>query len=716
MINQPFMYFESTINKANHLIMKKLYLSLLFSFISLSIFSQMRIIDPQNQWWQSKASIENVHIEMKPAGIFCETAITFDVKSSESDFNDETPLEYIYDFSMPDDVVFNDSWLWIEDYISEGQIYEQSEGTAIYESIVDRQQDPSILAKSQNDNYNFRIYPLFDDSTRRVKLSYIVPFKNENISLESTLPLSFLRDSYEKPQNVTLSISDDENWFHTPINSTEWIQTSSENNVTTYTLSNESTFASQDVIFNSEVQEEYSLGVYEEDGTKYFQLIYEPELEFETAPTYNLILLDHESDNTNVDRNTILSLLSDELNELTEVDKFNILFHDFTPKFTNDAWATTDPENIAAAINIVSASSATTFSWLSTLLPEALAYVEEKGQNTRIVIISADNNFYEEESSNDFLSTINDFISQMSTEASISILDYSKHRPGDWIGGEYYRGNEFLYNRLAQQNNGTYQISLSQNAMTTAFKKIFIKEVEYIDEYDLDIDNEFGFSYSNFIVGPSQKILLGEPIMMTGKYIGSAPFNLEFNALYNNEVIQKSLTLTPNIELDTKATTAWAAQHLLNNENTSDQDVRNDVVDLSIRERVLCTQTVFLCLERDFLSISSNNGEGEGGDIVLIATEDTKNNENQIIAYPNPFTEYVNIDIPANFTTNNEDIKVQILSVDGKLLKTVDQKTVLKDGKFTVQWVPEFDVEGGIYFVRIITESNLETLKIMFVK
>ncbi len=157
----------------------------------------MRIIDPQNQWWQSNASIENVHIEMKSAGIFCETAITFDVKSSGSDFDNETPLEYIYDFSMPDDVVFNDSWLWIEDYISEGLIYEQSEGTAIYESIVDRQQDPLILAKSQNNTYNFRIYPLFDDSTRRVKLSYIVPFKSKNKSLESTLPLSFLKDSYE---------------------------------------------------------------------------------------------------------------------------------------------------------------------------------------------------------------------------------------------------------------------------------------------------------------------------------------------------------------------------------------------------------------------------------------------------------------------------------------------------------------------------------------
>ena len=677
----------------------------------------MRIIDPQNQWWQSSASIENVRIEIKPIGIFCETAITFDVKSSDSNFDDETPLEYIYDFSMPDDVVFNDSWLWIEDYISEGLIYEQSEGTAIYESIVDRQQDPSILAKNQNNTYNFRIYPLFDDSTRRVKLSYVVPFKSKNNSLESTLPLSFLRDSYEKPQNVTLTISDDNNWFHTPINSTDWVQTSSDNDLTTYMLSQDSEFANQDVLFKSEVQDEYTFGVYEEDGTKYFQLIYEPEIDIETTPTHNLIVLDHETDNTNVELNTILSILSDGLNDLNEVDKFNIIYHDFTPQLTNATWSLANSENISEAINKVTSANSTTFSWLSTLLPEALSYAEEMGQKTKIIILSADNNFYQEESSNDFLSTINNFIGQMSTEASISIMDYSKNRPGHWIGGEYYRGNEYLYRRLAQQHNGTYQISLNQDAMSTGLDKIFLREVDYIDEYDLDIDNEFGFSYSKFLAGISQKLRLDEPIMMTGKYIGETPFNLQFNALYNDAVIQKSLILTPNIELDTKATTAWAAQFLLNNENTSDQDVRNDVIDISIRERVLSTQTVFLCLERDFLSISSNNGEGEGGDGGIVNTLEVSGvNNRKIIAFPNPFTEFVNIEIPASLTTNNEDIRVQILTADGQLITTIDQKAVTKDGKVTIQWAPNFDLEGGIYFVRIITESDLQTLKIMFVK
>ncbi|MFT6334181.1 MAG: hypothetical protein ACJATI_000913 [Halioglobus sp.] len=676
----------------------------------------MRIIDPQNQWWGSDASIENVHIEVKPAGIFCETSITFDVKSTNSSFSDDIQLEFIYDFSMPGNVVFNDSWLWIEDYISKGEIYEQSEGTAIYEAIVDRQQDPSILTKYNEGSYNFRIYPLFDDSTRRVKLSYLAPFKDENTTLESSLPLSFLRDSYDKPQNVTLDITDDANWFHIPINTSEWSQTSVVNNVTTYTMSAESILANQKITFSSDTQNDYTLGVYEEDETKYFQLIYDPEIEYVTTPTYNLIVLDHETDNTNVELNTIISLLSHELNDLNDADKFNILYYDFTPQFTSDTWEQTNPENITDALNKVSNANTSTFSWLATLLPEALAYAEAKGQKTKIILLSADNNFAQEESSNDFLETINNFIGQMTTDVSISIADYSKNRPGDWIENQYYRGNEYLYNRLAQQHNGTYNISLTQDDMELVLYETFIRDIDYIDEYDLDIKSELGFSYSKYVIGSSEKIRLDKPIMLTGKYVGETPFNLEFSALYNGEIIQKDIMLTPNLELDGTATEAWAAQYILANENNSDQDIINDVIDVSMEMRILSKQTVFLCLERDTSAISSNNGDNGDDGGWTVATEDTKIDASKILAFPNPFTEYINIEIPSNIAPNNEGISVQILSIDGRLIHTIDQKNVIRDGKIFFKWTPSSRLDGGIYMIKIITESEVHTIKVMLVR
>ena len=673
----------------------------------------MRIIDPQNPWWGANASIENVHIEVKPAGIFAETSIEFDVKSSDDIFDNATQLEYIYDFSMPEGVVFNDSWLWIEDYISKGEIYEQNEGTAIYEAIVDRQQDPSILAKYDNGNYNFRIYPMFNDSTRRVRLSYLVPSVNNVNTLETFLPLSFLQDSYERPKYVTLDIVDDTNWFHTPINSNAWIQTNNVGNTTTYALSEEAPLSDTDITFSSETQEEYKLGIYEYDGEKYFQLVYDPEIENVLTPTYNLVIIDHETDNTNMNLDDILSMLSDRLNDLSEVDKFNILYHDFTPQFTNEEWVSAESGSISEAIEKVSSANSTNLSWLATLLPEALLYAEEKGQKTKIIIISTDNNFYQEESSNQFLSNVNNFVSQMSTEISFSVVDYSFYRPGTWIGNQYLTGNEHLYNRLIQQHGGVYQQSSSQGTMNAAMEKVFEKDVDLITEYDLDVENEFGFSFSKYFVSSSQSIRVDKPVMMTGKYIGASPFQLEFNALYNGEVIKEDLVLIPNLELNTVSAQAWASQYILANENSEDQNTKNDVITASMDHRLLSKNTVFLCLEPDFIDISSNNGEDD--DIFLVATEETEIEEN-IAAFPNPFSDYINVDIPSTLLGNRENLTVQIVSMDGKLVHASDQKAIIKDGKVTYQWSPDMTIDGGIYLIKIITDLGVHTIKVMLVR
>lgn len=694
-------------------VMKKLQLSFILCFASLTIFSQMRIIDPQNPWWGSYASIENVHIVVKPGGIFAETAITFDVKSSEGYFDNETQLEYVYDFNMPDNVVFNDSWLWIEDYISKGEIYEKSEGTAIYEAIVDRQQDPSILTKIDNDSYNFRIYPMFNDSTRRVRLSYLVPFENKDVTLETFLPLSFIQDSYERPKYVTLDIIDDDNWFHLPVNSTDWVQTNSAGNTTSYALSEQAPLSNTDVVFSSDTEEEYKLGIYELDGTKYFQLVYEPEIEQALTPTYNLILLDHETDNSNIDRGAVLSMLSDELEGLNEVDKFNILYHDFTPHFTSDDWQSAESASISEAINQISTANTTTFSWLATLLPQALSYAEEMGQKTKIIIISADNDFYEEESSDQFLTNVNNYISQMSTEVSLSVIDYSNYRPGMWIANQYLRGNEYLYSRLTQQHDGTYHISQSQGNMESAMEQTFEREIDLITEYDLDIENEFGFSFSRYFIGSSDHIRIDKPVMMTGKYVGEVPFQLEFNAFHNGEIIQDELTLIPNMELDATAAQAWAAQYILANENDNDQNSKNDVVDASMENRLLSQHTVFLCLEPDFIDISSNNGDDD--DFSTVATEETEIEAN-ILAFPNPFTDYINVEIPSDIVPNNEDLSIQVLSIDGKLVYSIDQKSTVTDGKILFKWTPEMNLDGGIYLIKIITEEGVRTIKVMLVR
>lgn len=53
-----------------------------------------------------------------------------------------------------------DSWLWIGDEISKAMILDKWTASSIYENIVKRRKDPSILTKMSDLQYELRIFPM----------------------------------------------------------------------------------------------------------------------------------------------------------------------------------------------------------------------------------------------------------------------------------------------------------------------------------------------------------------------------------------------------------------------------------------------------------------------------------------------------------------------------------------------------------------------------
>jgi hypothetical protein len=91
-------------------------------------------------------------------------------------------LEVINHFTIPEKTIVVDSWLWIEDYISEAYLIDIYTATNIYESYVVRAQDPSLLKYSRyrDNELELNIYPLPSNTSRKVKLSFLVPIIDES--------------------------------------------------------------------------------------------------------------------------------------------------------------------------------------------------------------------------------------------------------------------------------------------------------------------------------------------------------------------------------------------------------------------------------------------------------------------------------------------------------------------------------------------------------
>ena len=104
-------------------------------------------------------------------------------------------LEAVLNFSLPKNSIVNDSWLWIDSTIIKAKILDRWTASTIYENIVNRRRDPSILTKEGNDRYILRIYPLIMGASRKIKINYLVPGAWSPRDVQTLLPAEIFRSS-----------------------------------------------------------------------------------------------------------------------------------------------------------------------------------------------------------------------------------------------------------------------------------------------------------------------------------------------------------------------------------------------------------------------------------------------------------------------------------------------------------------------------------------
>ena len=91
--------------------------------------------------------------------------------------------------------------------------------------------------------------------------------------------------------------------------------------------------------------------------------------------------------------------------------------------------------------------------------------------------------------------------------------------------------------------------------------------------------------------------------------------------------------------------------------------------------------------------------------------EKIDNVEIESIVYPNPTTGFMNVDFSL---TENGKVDISIFSIDGKFISNILSEEKLK-GTYSLNWQNE-NLPIGTYFVKIQTENNLTTKKIVIIK
>ncbi|MBL7828577.1 MAG: hypothetical protein JNJ57_18225, partial [Saprospiraceae bacterium] len=132
-------------------------LCLLFANYSMFGINSLRVGDPRFSWSTQQGTIEEAVLSIKPNGVYWEYGLylTFSSRGTTYDANDS--LEVVLKFELPANAIVHDSWLWINDDISKALILDKWTASTIYESIVNRRQDPSILTKTSATQYELKV-------------------------------------------------------------------------------------------------------------------------------------------------------------------------------------------------------------------------------------------------------------------------------------------------------------------------------------------------------------------------------------------------------------------------------------------------------------------------------------------------------------------------------------------------------------------------------
>lgn len=688
-----------------------------FCFFVSAQQNYMSVNDPQ--WWgQSDASIENVEIKVEAGITHANIQIAFDLFTEEPwYYNEDAQLEYVLGFIMDKDVVFNDSWLWIEDYISKGEIYEVNEGTQIYEDIVDRRQDPSILTKHSSTRYSLRVYPLFRDSTRRVMLSYQQPLDFSGRDAEILLPFHILYASYTTPENIKLSIHDSEHWSHFELDSDHYELTGDFNTVKEYSLTQLENIRIPVIRFMPfDDSKDVILGYESTNGENYFELVFYPEVEMTTDPRYIMVVLDHAGEpyQSSLTESEILDILENHLVDgLNDIDYVNICYNDFVTQFANASWVEATDDNVRELVSGIRSNGLDNQSRLRNILPDAINHVRNETEQIQLVLLSADVNSRNRTTAEEQFEQISSFVSERGINLTLSVVDYADRNRGfTYVNGTYYSGNLYLYSLLTQEYNGQLYSYEYGDHLTVRPEELFSNLPDQQVFYDLDLDVSNGFTYNkytNIYTGPTLSPY--KPIILTGRYVGEFPMELEFVSFADGNVKSQTVTIEEADAIPTYSQTSKIlnGHYLLNNEFSGDNFTRNEVIAISTEERLLSAQTIFLCLEQDTTSISSGN---TGEDNVVTSVEEKEVDQIEVNVYPNPFSVELNIEI-TNDVVSGEDVRVELYDARGQRLN-VELIQEFSGDKIIVRWQPDGSIMPGVYLIRIASGSRVIQRKVVY--
>jgi Ca-activated chloride channel family protein len=426
-------------------------------FILTNLFghNQLRVGDPRNSWQTYQGTIEEANLTVAPKGLFMEYGLTLTFSSRGTVWTEmKDTLEVTLNFDLPENAMITDSWLWFGDDTIKAVILDRWTASSIYESIVNRRRDPSILFKQSANQYELRIFPMAGNETRKVKITYLMPVSWNKYNISTSLPFPILKTSLTLPQKFTVTMKDDGNWKNPQILGDESLVFKNE------TYENGSVFKTVEIPsskygnnlkigFDTPLKNGIYFSKYKTGDEGFYQLALSPSAFLNSTGAKKVaVLVDYDASNTNLKSRDILTMLKEEMqNNLNPADSFNLIVSNLTIIRHSDKWVQATHQNIESAFHIHT-DQISSYSNLAPLLVNGINFMNENGGDGKILLISNSNHYSDYKVANKL---IEDLMAMMKSKIQIHIADYQAlNYKYYYTDRTQYFGNGYFYSNLAK--------------------------------------------------------------------------------------------------------------------------------------------------------------------------------------------------------------------------------------------------------------------------
>jgi Ca-activated chloride channel family protein len=705
--------------------MRKYLLLLIFIFaavFNLKAWNNLRIIDPMNPWYDLPSSITQADITFHPKGTFIEVGMYLTFATDKEELDSTVQLEAIYNFDLPANAMISDSWLWIEGEPEKALILDRWTASAIYEGIVERRRDPSILTKIDPTSYELRVYPLTSNMPRKVKITYLVPANWSSSQVTVPVPLPQLMVGWQMLEEVSIFTQTDTVWVNPTIKSDSVLElmsiTGSEYpvNMGAVLPLAELTNTNYTLAFDSPMENGLFVNHHPEGDAGYYQLALLPSALLDVdEPKKICFLVDYKGSQGSL--STILE--STIRNNLSETDSFNIMVSGIEIEKASTGWLPAHDDTIS---NVFESLEDLTNSY--TVLPMLIAEgMKFTGDNGTLLIISDDYSINSNTEANQLIQDLGAY----KPWPVIHVLDLNLYYYGIWMGGRNYYGNEYFYGLLTRQTNGNYVSLRNGKDINQNLEELVQSAGGFISSFDLYTTLEQGFCFSRYNAGLiGSTAYLNRPILQVGRYNGNFPFNLILSGVYNDQAFSEEITIqNEDIYLtDTVAKQIWSGMYIQSLEQSpASNELIGEIISESLENRILTYYTAFLTLEPGMVieEIDEEDQFREGGDIAINVEEELPATAAiSLAAYPNPFSAEItfNLEIPAD--EYDENASLRIYNVSGQLVRIINLSDYPEEEQITLTWDGKDgsgeEIDQGIYIVRYLSKKATKTLRVVKVR